>query len=73
MSEPAQNASHDPSAMITALGFDAARVKAVILTPTSVVAVATDYPEPLDPPHPDSPESIQPLAAVQAGVPLQEV
>lgn len=35
-----------PDDAIRALGFDPATVRAVILTPTSVVAIAADYPEP---------------------------
>jgi hypothetical protein len=35
-----------PREAIRALGFDPDRVQAVVLTPTSVVAIAADYPEP---------------------------
>jgi hypothetical protein len=35
-----------PAEAIRALGFDPDRVRAVVLTPTSVVAIAADYPEP---------------------------
>jgi hypothetical protein len=45
-----------PEAVLRALGFDPATVQAVILTPTSVVAVAADYPDPpgtTDPTPPD--------------------
>jgi len=34
-----------------ALGFDPALVAAVVLTPTSAVAIAADYPQPYVPPE----------------------
>ena len=37
--------------LLAALGFDAARVQAVILTPTSAHAISVDYPEPYTPPE----------------------
>ena len=37
--------------LLTALGFDPERVQAVVLTPTSAHAIATDYPEPYTPPE----------------------
>lgn len=41
---PADRAT--PAGAIRALGFDPGAVQAVILTPTSAVAIAADYPEP---------------------------
>lgn len=40
-----------PDDAIRALGFDPDLVQAVILTPTSAVAIAADYPEPYVPPE----------------------
>lgn len=39
-----------PADAIRALGFDLAAVQAVVITPTTAVAIATDYPEPYTPP-----------------------
>lgn len=47
----------DIAAIWQLLGFDPETTQTVILTPTSVVAVAIDYPEPLDPPEPDTQEA----------------
>jgi len=62
-----------PDVVLRALGFDPAAVQAVILTPTSVVAVAADYPDPpeattpTDPTTPDDgqapPETEEPTDA----------
>ncbi|MFC8732188.1 hypothetical protein ACFT5B_07000 [Luteimicrobium sp. NPDC057192] len=59
-----------PGDVLRALGFDPAAVQAVILTPTSVVAVAADYPDPpevTDPTPPDDsgtpPETEEPTDA----------
>lgn len=41
----------DVAAAMKLLGFDPASVQAVVLTPDSAVAIAADYPEPLDPPQ----------------------
>lgn len=39
-----------PQDAMRALGFDPAKVKAVVLTQARVVAIAADYPEPHVPP-----------------------
>jgi hypothetical protein len=39
------------AALVRGVGFDPAAVQAVILTPTSAVAVDSDYPEPYIPPQ----------------------
>lgn len=47
-----------PADVIRSLGFDPATVRAVILTPSTAVAIAADYPEPYVPPgEPDTPPS----------------
>lgn len=48
---PVPPASSTPDDAMRALGFDPALVQAVILTPTSAVAIAIDYPEPYTPPE----------------------
>ncbi|WP_454044412.1 hypothetical protein [Cellulosimicrobium sp. Marseille-Q8652] len=35
-----------PSDVMRAMGFDPAAVKSLVITPTGVVAVAADYPDP---------------------------
>jgi hypothetical protein len=40
------DSSTAPVDVMTALGFDATTVQAIVITPTSVVAVAADYPDP---------------------------
>ncbi|MFD4992824.1 hypothetical protein ACFWH7_04375 [Cellulosimicrobium cellulans] len=42
--EPAPDRS--PDAAIRALGFDPAAIQSLVVTPTTVVAVAADYPDP---------------------------
>lgn len=42
--EPAPDRS--PGAAIRALGFDPAAIQSLVVTPTTVVAVAADYPDP---------------------------
>ncbi|MBE9924421.1 hypothetical protein G8C93_00755 [Cellulosimicrobium cellulans] len=42
--EPAP--SRSPDAAIRALGFDPALIQSLVITPTSAVAVAADYPDP---------------------------
>ena len=37
---------YTPDRAIRALGFDPEQIQAVVLTPTSAVAIAADYPEP---------------------------
>lgn len=37
--------------LLRALGFDPDRVQAVVVTPTSAIAIGTDYPEPYTPPE----------------------
>ncbi len=49
-----------PEAVLRAIGFDPAAVQAVILTPTSVVAVAADYPDPPEATPPDDDEPTDP-------------
>ena len=44
--QPDPDAPVSPDEAIRALGFDPTQVQAVVLTPTSAVAVAIDYPEP---------------------------
>lgn len=44
LATPADRSTPDDA--MRALGFDPATVQAVILTPTSAVAIAADYPEP---------------------------
>lgn len=51
VSLPARKASRSPREAIGDLGFDPATVQTVILTPTSAVAIAADYPEPYIPPE----------------------
>lgn len=41
----------DIAAIWQLLGFDPEQTQAVILTPETALAIATDYPEPLDPPQ----------------------
>lgn len=43
---PTRAPSRSPREAIADLGFDPDAVQAVILTPTSAVAIAADYPEP---------------------------
>lgn len=45
-----------PVDAIRALGFDPDLVQAVVLTPTSVVAIAIDYPEPYTAPQEETPD-----------------
>jgi hypothetical protein len=45
-----------PADVMTALGFDATAVQAIVITPTSVVAVAADYPDPPGAPDPTPPD-----------------
>ncbi|GMA26212.1 hypothetical protein GCM10025864_39710 [Luteimicrobium album] len=63
-----------PDVVLRALGFDPEAVQAVILTPTSVVAVAADYPDPPEatgypetdgsqPVVPDEPEGVADTSA----------
>jgi len=40
-----------PTDAIRSLGFDPDTVQALVLTPSSVVAIAVDYPEPHNPPE----------------------
>lgn len=42
--EPALDRS--PDAVIRAAGFDPAAIQSLVVTPTTVVAVAADYPDP---------------------------
>jgi hypothetical protein len=42
-------ASSSPDEAIRALGYDPAAVRALVVTATSVVAIAADYPDPTDP------------------------
>ena len=44
--QPEPAAPVSPDAAIRSLGFDPDLVQAVVLTPTSAVAVSSDYPEP---------------------------
>jgi len=58
-----------PADVLRALGFDPNAVQSVILTSTSVVAVAADYPDPPEatpttPDEPTDPEEGDPDAAV---------
>lgn len=54
----------DNDAVLTALGFDPTKVRAVVLTRTGRLAIAADYPptehdpEPEPEPEPDDPEEI---------------
>lgn len=43
---PPSTTQATPDEAMRALGFDPVLVQAVILTPTSAVAIAADYPEP---------------------------
>jgi hypothetical protein len=51
-----------PDVVLRALGFDPATVQSVVITATSVVAVAADYPDPpgTDPTPPDDDETTDP-------------
>ena len=40
-----------PGDVIRAMGFDLDQVQAVVLTAASAVAIAADYPEPINPPQ----------------------
>jgi len=47
VTEPAPEPVEDPNAAaIRGLGFDPSLVRAVVVTPTSAVAISVDYPEP---------------------------
>lgn len=60
--EATEDQTPDPPAVVTPppadalalLGFDPTRVQAVVVTPTAVVAIAIDYPEPYVAPEPDT-------------------
>lgn len=43
---PELEPSSTPADAMVSLGFDPALVQAVVVTPTSAIAVAVDYPEP---------------------------
>ncbi len=48
---PVEPQDMDPEVAMRSLGFDPAQVQTVVLTATSVTAVAVDYPEPYTPPQ----------------------
>lgn len=41
----------NPSDAMRSLGFDPAEVQAVVITETTAIAIAADYPEPTNPPQ----------------------
>jgi len=52
--EPLPETPTDPPVLMDAmrsLGFDPSLVQAVVLTPTSAVAISVDYPQPYVPPE----------------------